>query len=99
MCATSLVILKAASVLGVEFDLKSLKYINPFPKKAAFSDKIVIESINLLEQRDFIEIVNETDAKNAICRFNKAFLRESVYQILLYKSCKKSLHTMTEKYL
>ena len=98
MCSTSLVMLKAASILGEEFEFKALKHINPFPKKAN-SDKIVSESIKLLEQKDFIQIVNETDAKNVVCRFNKAFLRESVYQILLYKSCKKDLHTATQSYL
>ena len=57
------------------------------------------DAIRLLEQHDFIEIVDETDYKNAVCRFNICFLRESTYQTLLYKSCKKDLHTATEKYL
>ena len=43
--------------------------------------------------------MDEKDAKNVVCRFNKALLRESIYQILLYKSCKKDLHTATEKHL
>ena len=53
MCSTSLVMLKAASILGEEFEFKALKHINPFPKKTN-SDKIVSESIKLLEQKDFI---------------------------------------------
>ena len=34
-----------------------------------------------------------------MCRFNKCFLRESIYQVLIYKSCKKDLHSATEKYI
>ena len=91
-------LLKAASVLGEEFELKALKHISPFPKSAN-SQKRIEDSVRLLEQRDFIEIVDETDQKNCLCRFNKCFLRESIYQILLYGKCKKDLHTATEKYI
>ena len=94
----AIVLLKAASVLGEEFDMKALKQISPFPK-GANSSKRVEEGISLLEQRDFIEIVDETDRHNCLSRFNKCFLRESTYQVLLYKSCKKDLHTATEKYI
>ena len=59
-CTTAIVILKAASVLGEEFELKALKQISPFPKSAS-SAKRVEDAIRLLEQRDFIEIVDETD--------------------------------------
>ena len=48
LCATSLVMLKAASVLGEEFDLKALQTINPFPKQAK-SGKIVMDCIRMLE--------------------------------------------------
>ena len=97
-CVSSIVLLKAASVLGEEFELKALKQISPFPKSVTSASRVE-DSIRVLEQHDFIEIVDETDAKNCLCRFNKCFLRESVYQILLYKSCKKDLHTATEKYI
>jgi len=97
-CITAIVILKAAAVLGEEFEMKALKQISPFPKSAN-SSKRIEEAINLLEQRDFIEIVDETDRENCLCRFNKCFFRESTYQVLLYKSCKKDLHTATEKYI
>ena len=78
--------------------MKALKQIMPFPKSAN-SQKRVEDSIGLLDQRDFIEIVDELDRNNYKCRFNKVFLRESTYQVLLYKSCKKDLHTATEKYI
>ena len=78
LCTSSIVLLKAASVLGEEFELKALKHISPFPKSAN-SQKRIEDSVRLLEQRDFIEIVDETDQKNCLCRFNKCFLRESIY--------------------
>ena len=71
-------LLKAASVIGEEFELKALKFISPFPKSAT-SGKRVEDAIRLLERSDLIEIVDETDHKNAMCRFNKCFLRESIY--------------------
>ena len=75
---SSIVLLKAASVLGEEFELKALKHISPFPR-GANAAKRVEDAVRLLEQRDLIEIVDETDHRNALCRFNRCFLRESIY--------------------
>ena len=33
----------------------------------------------MLEAHNFIEILDETDKDNFVCRFNKPFLRESIY--------------------
>ena len=90
--------LKSATVLGDEFELKALAQIQPM-RQANSSNKYLKESLKLLEKADLIEFVDETDFKNAVCRFNKPLLRESVYQMLLYKSCKKDLHIATERYL
>ena len=38
-----------------------------------------------LEKAEFIEILDESDFKDVICRFNKSFIREALYQIMLYK--------------
>ena len=57
-CISAIVLLKAASVLGEEFEMKALKQISPFPKSAN-SSKRVEDAIGLLEQRDFIEIVDQ----------------------------------------
>ena len=97
-CVTSIVMLKSATVLGDEFELKALAQIQPM-RQANSSNKYLKESLKLLEKADLIEFVDETDFKNAVCRFNKPLLRESVYQMLLYKSCKKDLHIATERYL
>lgn len=52
-----------------------------------------------IEQNDFIEFLDESDSKNALCRFNKTFLRETVYQIILYRDQKKFLHGAIGSYL
>ena len=69
--------LKAATVLGDEFELRALAEIQPM--RATSSTKHVKESLKLLEKADLIEILDETDTKNCLCRFNKSLLRESVY--------------------
>ena len=90
-CVTSIVMLKAATVLGDEFELKALAQIQPLREKNN-TIKGVKHSLCLLEQADLIEILDETDQKNALCRFNKCLLRECVYQMILYKGGKKDLH-------
>lgn len=41
--------------------------------------------LKLLEAYNFIEILDETDKDNFVCRFSRPFLRESIYQIMLYR--------------
>ena len=77
-CVTSIVMLKAATVLGDEFESKALGHIQPL-RQAASSRKYVKEYLKLLEKADLIEILDETDTKNCLCRFNKCLLRESIY--------------------
>ena len=50
---------------------------------------MLLVCLKLLEQSEMIEILDETDSKNVLCRFSKNFLRESLYQILLYRECKQ----------
>jgi len=52
-----------------------------------------------LEQGELIEILDETDPKNILCRFNQPWLRESVYQIMLYRDQKKVLHQQMAEYM
>ena len=75
--------MKAATVLGEEFDSKSLQWINPLKthEQAANLKKM----LKLLEAHNFIEILDETDKDNFVCRFSRPFLRESIYQIMLYR--------------
>ena len=43
--------------------------------------------------------MDETDPKNAICRFRKCFFRETIYQIMLYRVQKKGLHQLFVQYI
>lgn len=77
MCVKSIVMMKAASILGDEFDTKSLQSIIPLRYPETIQS--LKNMLKLLEAAYFIEIVDETDKENLICRFNKPFLRESIY--------------------
>lgn len=96
LCMTSIVLLKSAVVLGDEFELRALKKVQPL---RVASDKMLLNSLKLLEQFELIEILDEKDSKNVLCRFSQEFLRESLYQILLYRECKQQLHTAAADYL
>ena len=54
--------------------------------------------IKMLEQYNFIEILDETDKDNLVCRFQKPFLRESLYQIMLYRDQKGTMHSAAAQY-
>lgn len=69
--------LKAATVLGEEFDCKSLHSINPLKTHESLQN--LKKMLKILEAHNFIEILDETDKDNFVCRFNKPFLRESIY--------------------
>lgn len=82
-CMTSIVWLKSATVLGDEFDSKSLLALNPLRNKETVPD--LNKHLKSLETRGLIEIVDESDQENFKCRFNKPFLRESLYQVVLFR--------------
>jgi hypothetical protein len=48
----------------------------------------------MLEQHDYIEILDESDPLDIKCRFRKAFFREAIYQFMLYRAQKKGLHQL-----
>ena len=84
-----LLLLKAACVIGEEFGTAALKKIIPLRNETHSS---ILQILRELEIGELVEILDESDPKNIICRFNKSFLRESIYQIMLYKDQKKVLH-------
>ena len=84
--------------MGHEFGLEALKEISPLSKNPV-NLKRIDQSIRLLEQHDFLEIVDCTDPKNQLCRFRKPLMRETLYQMMRYKGIKKDLHIATERYL
>ena len=82
-------LMKAASVIGDEFGTYALKKILPLRNESHGS---IMQILKELELNDFVEILNESDPKNVYCRFNKNFLRESIYQVMLYRDQKQVLH-------
>lgn len=95
----SIILLKVASVIGREFQIGALKQIQPIYKSAS-QMKFVDDGINLLEKRDFIEIVDFCGETNSLkCRFYHFLFKDSLYQMLKYKACTMELHRETEKYL
>lgn len=80
-----IMVLKAAAVIGEEFGTAALKKILPLREETHASLNQILKE---LEQNDLIETLDETDPKNIHCRFNKSFLRESLYQVMLFKDQK-----------
>lgn len=75
-CIRSVVMLKVATILGEEFDTRSLFAVCPIKVESVSN---INKLMKLLESYNLIEILDETDKENFLCRFNKPFLRESLY--------------------
>lgn len=67
----------------------ALKKIIPLRNETHNSIHIILKELEIAE---LIEILDETDLKNIQCRFNSAFLRESIYQVMLFRDQKQVLH-------
>ena len=63
------ILLKVATILGREFQTDALKYISPL-NRIGQHDQRVDDAVRLLELHDFIEIVNQTESRSQVCRFN-----------------------------
>ena len=63
-------------VIGDVFGSRVLQNIVPLRHETHAS---ILQILKILESKDLIEILDESDPKNAICRFRKSFLRESIY--------------------
>ena len=75
---TTVVLLKVATVIGNSFMVEALKYIQPIQKYVTHHNWVE-ESIQILEQNEFLEIVDMQCSKKKVCRFLKPLFRESVY--------------------
>lgn len=73
----AIVMMKAACVLGEEFDLNSLMAI--LPLSGQYTRASTADLIKTLELIDFLEVLDESDGDNLQVRFNKSFLRETLY--------------------
>ena len=71
-----MLILKAAAVVGETFTSRVIEHITPLRNEGP---KTYTQILRLLEQYDYIEILDESDPKDIKCRFRKAFFRESIY--------------------
>lgn len=91
-----IILLKAASVIGEVFSLKQLEFISPMINEDIDT---LMEILMDLQARDFIEIIDDNDAKNWVCRFTKKFLRETLYQRLLLRGQKRTLHQLSADYI
>lgn len=91
-----IILLKAASVIGEVFTLQQLEFISPLINE---DTETIMEILMDLQNRDFIEIIDDNDAKNWVCRFTKKFLRETLYQRLLLRGQKKPLHQLSADYI
>ena len=91
-----IILLKAASVIGEIFTLKQLEFVSPLINEDI---ETIMEILIDLQAKDFIEIIDDNDAKNWICGFTKKFLRETLYQRLLLRGQKKNLHQLSADYI
>ncbi|CAD8124494.1 unnamed protein product [Paramecium sonneborni] len=83
-----LLILKVASIIGDIFDVQTLNKIQPF--KEVIHKENLIKILNSLEELEIIETMELNDL-NKYYRFAKPFLREIIYQRLLF-SQRRELH-------
>ena len=83
-------------MIGDKFGSRALSSISPLRHE---SMKSVMGILRVLEARDYVEILDELDPKNSLCRFRKSFMRESIYQIMLYRAQKKGLHKLMVQYI
>ncbi|CAD8122137.1 unnamed protein product [Paramecium sonneborni] len=83
-----LLILKVASIIGDIFDVQTLNKIQPF--KEVIQKENLIKILNSLEESEIIETMELNDL-NKYYRFAKPFLREIIYQRLLF-SQRRELH-------
>lgn len=70
--------LKAATVLGDEFELKALLAVQPLRTQETLAS--MASYIRKLEAEDFLEVLDGGDRENFQIRFTKPFLREAIYQ-------------------
>ena len=73
----SIVMMKAATVLGDEFELKALIAIQPLRTKETLASMATY--VKILESADFLEVLDGGDRENLSVRFSKVFLRETIY--------------------
>lgn len=77
--------LKVAAVIGEDFGTAALLKILPLHKETSESLNAILKE---LEQNHLIEIIDESDPENILYRFKKSFMRECLYQVMVFKDQK-----------
>lgn len=88
-------IMKPAAVIGECFDLQTLLKVNPF--KDTIPPEKVKKLVNLLEKQEFLEILDDQE-HNTIYRFMDPFMREVIYQRMIY-SQRRQIHRFVAEVL
>jgi len=83
-----IIALKIASVLGENFDFRSLANITPLKK--AFSNDKLLSLLDELVRNEFLEILDENEG-NIKYRMTHCFMRESLYHRMIY-SQRRQIH-------
>ena len=89
------VVLKSASIVGTLFTAQNIKYIWPLQTE---SYEELIMKIKTLEQSTILEIIDEGGG-DITCRFLDPFMRETLYQHMLYREHKKGFHALAATYM
>ena len=84
----SYLLMKPAAVIGECFDYLMLLKVNPF--KDTIPPEKVRRLINYLEKQEFLEVLDEQE-HNTIYRFMHPFMREVIYQRMIY-SQRRQIH-------
>lgn len=91
-----ILILKVAAVIGEEFGSESIVAMTQLKEERKGMLHIVLKE---LERNDLIEIMDDSDLEDIRCRFKKSFLRETIYQIMIFKGQKQTLHKNLAEYM
>ncbi len=84
----SYLLMKPASVIGESFDFLTLMKVNPF--KATITAEKLKRLLNYLEKIEFLEVLDEHE-HNTVYRFMHPFMREVIYQRMIY-SQRRQIH-------
>ena len=91
-----MILIKSASIIGQVFTAKHLKYISPLLTE---SNEELIKRIEKLEAMETIEIIDDCYGTDLTCRFISPFMREALFQRMLFREHKKALHDSAADYI
>lgn len=90
-----LILIKSASIIGEVFTLKHLKYISPLRTESTEEHLARIEKLEAMEH---LEVMDD-GLSDVTYRFVIPFMREALFQRMLFRDHKKSLHNLAADYI